>query len=87
MPVLMFFNFLPLEVTKMEKPPPMTPHGTSKQTLRGPLVARRAAGLTQEQAAKVIGATRRAWQCWEGGQRNMPPAKLQLFEILTGQDK
>lgn len=42
--------------------------------------ARVAAGLTQEQAARVIGATRRAWQEWEAGRRNMPCAKWELFQ-------
>lgn len=41
--------------------------------------ARKAAGLTQENAAQVIGATRRAWQEWEAGRRNMPWAKWELF--------
>ena len=41
--------------------------------------ARKSAGLTQEQAAQVISGTRRAWQEWEGGRRNMPPAKWELF--------
>ena len=38
------------------------------------------AGLTQEQAAREISATRRAWQEWEAGRRNMPPAKWELFQ-------
>ena len=45
--------------------------------------ARNSAGLTQEQAAQVIGATRRAWQEWEAGRRNMPGAKWELFQIKT----
>ena len=40
-------------------------------------------GLTQAQAANVIGATRRAWQEWEGGRRNMPGAKWELFLLKT----
>lgn len=43
-------------------------------------LARKNTGLTQEQAAQVIGATRRAWQEWEAGRRNMPPAKWELFQ-------
>lgn len=43
--------------------------------------ARHRAGLTQAQAGEIIGATRRAWQEWEGGRRNMPPAKWELFQI------
>lgn len=41
--------------------------------------SRKSAGLTQEQAARLIGATRRAWQEWEAGRRNMPGAKWELF--------
>lgn len=41
--------------------------------------ARKNTELTQEQAAQVIGATRRAWQEWEAGRRNMPSAKWELF--------
>ena len=48
-----------------------------------PKAARIVAGLTQEQAASVIGATRRAWQEWEGGRRNMPPSKFALFAMLV----
>lgn len=45
--------------------------------------ARKAAGLTQAQAGQVIGASRRAWQEWEAGRRNMPPAKMELFKLKT----
>lgn len=48
-----------------------------------PREARLAAGLTQTQAAQLIGATMRAWQEWEGGRRNMPPAKFALFAMLV----
>lgn len=47
--------------------------------------ARHAAGLTQAAAAALVGATLRAWSCWEGGQRNCPPAKYALFMMLTKQ--
>ena len=43
--------------------------------------ARLRAGLTQAQAGEIIGAKRRAWQEWEGGRRNMPAAKWELFQI------
>lgn len=46
--------------------------------------ARRLSGLTQSQAALMIDASHRAWQQWEGGQRNMPAAKYNLFLIVTG---
>ncbi|NCC05838.1 MAG: XRE family transcriptional regulator [Proteobacteria bacterium] len=41
--------------------------------------ARHRAGLTQAQAGATIGSTRRAWQEWEAGRRNMPNAKWELF--------
>ena len=47
-------------------------------------LARKASGLTQTEAAMVIGGTLRAWQEWEGGRRNMPSAKYNLFLLLTG---
>ena len=43
--------------------------------------ARDAAGLTQEQAAALIYATRRSWQDYEGGQRRMHPGLWELFQI------
>lgn len=45
--------------------------------------ARVKAGLTQAKAGEIIGATRRAWQEWEGGRRNMPAAKWELFNLKT----
>jgi DNA-binding XRE family transcriptional regulator len=42
---------------------------------------RKDAGLTQTQAAELIGAKLRTWQDWEGEQRNMPAAKFELFEL------
>lgn len=46
--------------------------------------ARKAAGLTQEQAGALVGApSRRTWQNWETGRRNMPGAKWELFQIKT----
>lgn len=45
--------------------------------------ARLSLGLTQAQAGQVIGASRRAWQEWEAGRRNMPNAKWELFQIKT----
>ena len=44
---------------------------------------RHAAGLTQAGAAAMIGASVRAWQEWEGGRRQMPLAKWQLFLIMV----
>lgn len=45
--------------------------------------ARAALGITQAQAGEVIGATRRTWQDWEAGRRNMPESKWELFQIKT----
>lgn len=45
--------------------------------------ARESAGLTQTQAAELIGAKLRTWQDWEYGKRNMPLAKWELFNIKT----
>lgn len=43
--------------------------------------ARLRAGLTQEQAGALVGApSRRTWQNWETGRRNMPEAKWELFQ-------
>lgn len=58
------------------------------KTTQGPTASavkhvRKSAGLTQEQAARVIGATRRTWQEWEAGRRNMPNAKWELFLLKT----
>ncbi len=48
--------------------------------------ARKNAGLTQEQAAKVVlYSSRRTWQDWEYGVNNMPPGLFELFLIKTGQ--
>lgn len=44
--------------------------------------ARYAARLTQAAAARLIGATTRAWEEWEGSRRNMPAAKYRLFLML-----
>ena len=43
--------------------------------------ARVQAGLTQAQAGALVGApSKRTWQDWEGGRRNMPAAKWELFQ-------
>ena len=49
--------------------------------------ARMFAGLTQEQAAKVLDRSRRSWQSWETGARAMDPWLLRLFRVRTGQDR
>ena len=40
-------------------------------------------GLSVSEAAAIIGASRRAWVEWEAGRRNMPDAKLALFQLYT----
>ncbi|KVU15676.1 hypothetical protein WK62_27755 [Burkholderia ubonensis] len=40
--------------------------------------------LTQPEAAKVVHVDTRTWQKWEGGERGMHPAYLELFLIKTG---
>ena len=47
------------------------------------LAARKAAGLTQTQAATLVGVKLRAWQYWEAGGRVMPVAMWELFLIKT----
>ena len=49
--------------------------------------ARLWAGLTQEQAAKVLDRSRRSWQSWETGARDMDTWLLRLFRVRTGQDR
>jgi len=41
--------------------------------------ARRAAGMTQAEAAELVYRTERNWQQWEGGERAMDPALWELF--------
>lgn len=40
---------------------------------------RQSHGLTQEEAARLIYAARRAWQEWEGGRRAMHPGLWELW--------
>lgn len=49
--------------------------------------ARTAHGLSQSQAALLIGASVRTWQEWEQGRRKMPAAKWALFNILINGSK
>ena len=50
--------------------------------------ARVAAGLTQAQAGALVGApSRRTWQDWEAGRRNMPASKWELFKIKIKGEK
>jgi DNA-binding transcriptional regulator YiaG len=45
------------------------------------VAARKAAGLTQTAAASLVHADVRTWQAWEGGTRQMPAAKWELFRL------
>lgn len=45
--------------------------------------ARKAAGLTQTQAAALIYSTMRTWQDWEAGARRMHPALFELFLLKS----
>ena len=66
----------------------MTNHPNRGQ--RGPLAnplpaeiiaTRKAAGLTQTEAASLVCGSLRAWQQWEAGDRRMHPAFWDLFCI------
>lgn len=69
-----------------------SPHAPSSPA-RGPTspspaqvrAARRAAGLTQTEAAALIYCSMRAWQEWERGTRAMHPAMWELFGVKTPQ--
>lgn len=45
--------------------------------------ARKAAGLTQTQAAALVLTGLRRWQAWEYGENVMHPAFWQLFRLST----
>lgn len=47
--------------------------------------ARRQAKHTQKKAGEVIYCTRRAWQQWERGDRDMQLAFFELYLVKTGQ--
>ena len=51
------------------------------------LAARKAAGLTQTQAAGIVGVKLRAWQYWEAGGRTMPTSAWELFLIKAGKSQ
>lgn len=56
----------------------MKPPSPSPITIRS---ARLVAGLTQVESAALVGAATRTVQQWEGGQRNMPSSKWDLWRI------
>lgn len=45
--------------------------------------ARKAAGMTQADAAKTVHATLRTWQMWEAGDRGINHSAWELFKIKT----
>lgn len=45
--------------------------------------ARKAAGLTQSEAAALVGYTRNGWQKAEYGEKRMRPATFELFKLKT----
>ncbi len=47
---------------------------------------RKNAGLTQKQAAEVIGITKRAWEMYEAGEINPKMQNLELFALKTNQN-
>jgi DNA-binding transcriptional regulator YiaG len=47
--------------------------------------ARLRADLTQEMAGRTVGATRRTWQDWERGEREMPSTAWELFLLHVDQ--
>lgn len=49
--------------------------------------ARRAAGLTQAQAAKLIHSKLRTWEDWEAGVAPMHPGLWRLFGLLVAAAK
>lgn len=49
--------------------------------------ARKSAGLTQTEAARLVYAGLRTWQQWEKGDRKMHPAFWDLFKIKILKDK
>lgn len=48
-------------------------------------IARKNLGLTQEQAAELVNASRRTWQSWEKGINGINPAIWELFLLKTDQ--
>ncbi len=47
------------------------------------IAARKAAGLTQTEAASLVCGSLRAWQQWEAGDRRMHPGLWMLFRLRT----
>ena len=63
-------------------------HKKREQTMRSPTeheirTLRERLGLTQTEAAKVMGTTKNVWQAWEYGKRVMPAIKWDYFKLKT----
>lgn len=57
----------------------------SKPSPQDVLAARKAAGLTQEQAAQLLGSHNRQWRLYEAGDRALSAPLWELFLLKTGQ--
>jgi DNA-binding XRE family transcriptional regulator len=55
----------------------------NKPTAQQVKQARKEAGLTQKQAADKIMVSKRSWQYYEAGQREMSAAVWELYKIKT----
>ena len=51
------------------------------------LGSRTLAGHTQEQAAALIGVSKRTWQDWERGINKMPEHALKLYRHVAGLER
>lgn len=61
------------------------PHAAANPTPEAIVEARRAAGLTQTQAAALIYCSLRGWQDWESGERRMHPAMWELWQLKVAE--
>ena len=69
----------------MHNHPNRGPKGPSaNQTPDDVRAARKAAGLSQTEAATLVHVALRTWQQWEAGDRRMHPAAWELFCIKIG---
>lgn len=57
----------------------------TKPTPQDVLAARKAAGLTQEQAAQLLWSHNRVWRMYESGNRSLSVPLWELFLIKTDQ--
>lgn len=49
--------------------------------------ARKAARLTQAQAAELVSVALSTWRKWEAGTHRMPPTAFEMFQIRTQQSR